>query len=60
MILPMFQLTQRQRENIVKAILTLIAVDMATFVFNPKGLPAFTLGCIILGVAIMVILTIDK
>lgn len=49
----MFQLTQKQRENTNKALLSLITVDAATLlagnVFSPKGfnLFIFILGCII-------------
>ncbi len=49
----MFQLTQKQRENTNKALLSLMTVDAATLLagnlFNPKGfsLPIFILGCIL-------------
>jgi len=62
----MFQFTQKQRENTVKVLLSVITVDVASLLagnlFNPKGsiLSFFILGCIILFILYAVVLWIDR
>jgi hypothetical protein len=57
----MFGFTEKRRENTVKALLTLLAVDCATLVFGREfNLKMFIIGCIIAVGVYVVILLIEE